>query len=801
MRQRIVAVFLCGFIFTLAAVAQSNNIQYFYDDLGRLVRVVDQSGNVATYTYDAVGNILKISRTTIASPTTLAILNFTPSQGGVGTSVIIQGQGFNPTATLNTVSFNGASAPVVSATASTIVATVPVGATTGPITVTANGQTASSDTNFTFIPAPAVLSINPKFVITSSSTTVISNFVVTGAALNGATFTFQPTTIPPMVAVTSVAADPSGTSATLSISIAANAAGAFTLVATNASGSSSQVPSAANTLHVISPDGDEDNDGLTNAVEIALGTDPFNASTAGDGITDGWKVFYGLDPFNPIANQDADNDGLTNLQEFQAGTDPRNQDNTPPAVAEIFPADQATNVALNSKVVVRFTEPLLNGINLTSTQAAITRVAPSLSGAAQTTAAQVLQAYLQRTCCATSIVPGIVTVTQGATPVGGSVQLSNDGLSVTFAPAQQLLATTAYSIQVNGVRDVAGNQMTTAFQSSFTTGTASDITQPVVIQTSPANGATGVPTNVAFTLQFSKRIDPSTLDAQSFTIQDSVSGLNATGTVQVDGSGLTAAFIADPPLGVGRTFFVRLNAARIRDTFGNSLTGSTFFSFTTAFSPDSDVPHLIGTSPLNGDANVPTNSVIVLEFNEPLNGVNVAGNVQVSAAGNGVAGSIALSDANRRITFTPATILPASTTVTVEVGFGITDLADHLIDNPGSFSFQTGNPVDTVRAAVAAVSPLNGATNVPANAVIQVQFSKRVDALTVTDGTLRVIPVNGTPIPGTVVVSADGQSATFTATAGLLPSTTYIVQATGGITDLEGQGLQFFQSSFTTGSQ
>jgi hypothetical protein len=99
------------------------------------------------------------------------------------------------------------------------------------------------------------------------------------------------------------------------------------------------------------------------------------------------------------------------------------------------------------------------------------------------------------------------------------------------------------------------------------------------------------------------------------------------------------------------------------------------------------------------------------------------------------------------------------------------------------------------------VSPANGVTAVPTNAVIEVQFSKRVDPLTVTGGTLRVIPVNGTAIPGTVVVSPDGQSATFTATAGLLASTTYIVQATNGITDLEGQGLSFFQSSFTTGPQ
>src|SRR5689334_15083427 len=398
LKGAIAILFLAACLPSLLAQSGSS-IRYFYDDLGRLVRVVDQAGNVATYAYDAVGNIVKISRSTIASPATLAILNFAPSQGGVGANVIIQGQGFNPTAALNSVSFNGTAATVVSATATAIVATVPAGASTGPITVSANNQTAQSDKNFIFIPSPAVLSVNPKFAVTSTSTTLISNFVVTGAALNTATFAFQPVTVPPSVVITSATADPTGTSATLSLSIAPNVAGSFTLVATNGSGSSSQVPSAANTLRIISPDGDDDNDGLTNAVEIALGTDPFNPSTAGDGITDGWKVFYGLDPFHPIATQDPDGDGFTNLQEFQAGTDPRNPDVTPPAVAQIFPGDQSTNFPPNGKIIVRFTEPLLNGITPALAQAAITTAASSIPAANQTVAAQVLQAYLQRTCC------------------------------------------------------------------------------------------------------------------------------------------------------------------------------------------------------------------------------------------------------------------------------------------------------------------------------------------------------------------------------------------------------------------
>src|ERR1700739_735507 len=186
-----------------------------------------------------------------------------------------------------------------------------------------------------------------------------------------------------------------------------------------------------------------------------------------------------------------------------------------------------------------------------------------------------------------------------------------------------------YSLQVNNVRDGAGNRMTTAFQSSFTTGAADDLAPPTVIQTSPVNGATNVPTNVAFSLLFNKRVDPSTLTPQSVRLQDSVSGTFADGTLQVDASGVTAAFMPGTKLFVGRTYFATLDGSSIRDTAGNLYVGQTFFSFTTAFTPDDDVPHIVGSSPSDGQTGIPTNGVIVLEANEPLNSVSVLNSIQL----------------------------------------------------------------------------------------------------------------------------------------------------------------------------
>ena len=130
--------------------AQSNSpVQYFYDDLGRLVSVVDQNGNVASYQYDALGNLLAITRSALPGSNGLAILNFTPQQGPVGTTVTIQGQGFSATPSGNTVQFNGVAAPVTGTTGVTLTVTVPAAATTGPISVTVGGVTVTSSGSFT----------------------------------------------------------------------------------------------------------------------------------------------------------------------------------------------------------------------------------------------------------------------------------------------------------------------------------------------------------------------------------------------------------------------------------------------------------------------------------------------------------------------------------------------------------------------------------------------------------------------------------------------------------------------------
>lgn len=95
-----------------AASASAAGLTYVYDDLGRLSQVIDAQGNVATYTYDAVGNILSIDRGAgdcPVGPPTVTSITFDACSQGASCQITIDGSGLlgasvsadNPLATVS----------------------------------------------------------------------------------------------------------------------------------------------------------------------------------------------------------------------------------------------------------------------------------------------------------------------------------------------------------------------------------------------------------------------------------------------------------------------------------------------------------------------------------------------------------------------------------------------------------------------------------------------------------------------------------------------------------------------------
>ena len=169
-----------------------------YDSLGRLTEVVDASGNTATYSYDAAGNITAIARGNAA----VAILGFSPQSGPVGTTVTISGSGFSATASQDTVNFNGTAATISSASATQLVVQVPTGATTGPISVMSPSGSATSSTPFTVSQgvAPTISSFTPTIGVAGTSVSISgTNFQTT---LNDNSLTFNTREAPVSAATT-----------------------------------------------------------------------------------------------------------------------------------------------------------------------------------------------------------------------------------------------------------------------------------------------------------------------------------------------------------------------------------------------------------------------------------------------------------------------------------------------------------------------------------------------------------------------------------------------------------------------
>jgi hypothetical protein len=72
-------------------------------------------------------------------------------------------------------------------------------------------------------------------------------------------------------------------------------------------------------------DADDDNDGLPDTAEAAIGTNPLVADTDGDRLSDQEEVNLGTDP----TNKDSDSDGWSDYEEIVEGTDPNSASSEP----------------------------------------------------------------------------------------------------------------------------------------------------------------------------------------------------------------------------------------------------------------------------------------------------------------------------------------------------------------------------------------------------------------------------------------------------------------------------------------
>jgi len=128
--------FLICVLFILPSISLADQAQYIYDELGRMIGVIDGQGNIASYEYDQVGNLLSVTSGAVTTPT---ISSITPDIVDSGTSptLTITGSGLL-VASVTTANPDILISPLTTNTDNTIevTLTIPHPTAFGPTTVT-----------------------------------------------------------------------------------------------------------------------------------------------------------------------------------------------------------------------------------------------------------------------------------------------------------------------------------------------------------------------------------------------------------------------------------------------------------------------------------------------------------------------------------------------------------------------------------------------------------------------------------------------------------------------------------------
>jgi len=159
-------VLLCAGLVLSArpGLSHAQAVRYLYDDLGRLIRVIDEStGQAATYHYDPVGNMLSITRETV-DELQPQVGGIDPDFGRAGISVGVTITGQNLLGAVVTTDNPGIVVTDSRATDATITATFVISAAArqGPATVSLDTGLGVRTAAFTVLPPAPVPTLSPR---------------------------------------------------------------------------------------------------------------------------------------------------------------------------------------------------------------------------------------------------------------------------------------------------------------------------------------------------------------------------------------------------------------------------------------------------------------------------------------------------------------------------------------------------------------------------------------------------------------------------------------------------------------
>ncbi|MGB2715170.1 MAG: Ig-like domain-containing protein [Vicinamibacterales bacterium] len=312
------------------------------------------------------------------------------------------------------------------------------------------------------------------------------------------------------------------------------------------------------------------------------------------------------------------------------------------------------------------------------------------------------------------------------------------------------------------------------------TVTVTDIVAPTVQVTAPP---AGVPVDPRQPLQVTVQASDAVGVAQITLTASGAAAFSETRTISPVATARTETFTLNltPPIAGGTLTL----SATGRDQSGNAGQSPAVAV------PVQDVvaPTVASIQPVDGATGVDPQSIVVIEFSEPMENATVsAANVTLLRGTTVEPVTIGVNSDGRIVTLTPQSRpLPLNATFTVTVGAGLTDRAGNPLAQARTFTFQTIAP-DTAGPRVQTTTPIAGAVGVALTTNIDVTFSEPIATTSVTPQSFRV-SVGGVPVAGTFSFLDVNARARFAPAAPFATDAIVVVELTPGITDVAGNSL------------
>ena len=205
-------------------------------------------------------------------------------------------------------------------------------------------------------------------------------------------------------------------------------------------------------------------------------------------------------------------------------------------------------------------------------------------------------------------------------PVPATITIATNFMSATIVPTSPLYANTTYYYACYNAIDLTGNAQSNA-NASFTTGNGSNSAGPTLVYANPPSGMTNVPLNTNQGLWNSTSLD--LLFSQPMSNQ-SISTITLTGggnPIPIAAYLQDSGYIVSIDLGsalLPNTVYT-VNFAKVTNSSGEAVSGTTTTSFTTGSTFDSTTPTTVSTVPVNSATNVSLTGPFSMTFSEELN--------------------------------------------------------------------------------------------------------------------------------------------------------------------------------------